>query len=305
MDEIKVGIIGLDTSHCPAFTRILNDAQHEYHVPGAHVVGAFPGGSELFSRSRDRVQGFTRQLREEYGVRMYDDIPALVQDVDAILIESVDGRQHLDQLRELAGQAAEGPKPVFVDKPLATSTADARQIIQIASGAGIPLMSSSSLRYAAGIADLAEEGERVMSCEAFGPAPILEDYPGLFWYGIHSAEILMSYMGRGCETVRCIPSRDVDVIVAEWGDGRVGVVRGTRFVGGSFGCVVHTAGASACGIAQDEPPYYYSLIKKVVEFFESGVSPVDVHETFEIISMLEAANWSREHLGQIARLERP
>jgi hypothetical protein len=94
--EIKVGMIGLDTSHCPAFTRLLNDDTDKYHLPGARVVGAYPGGSSLFSKSRDRVQGFTAELRDTYGVRIYDDIPALVADVDAILLESVDGRQHLE-----------------------------------------------------------------------------------------------------------------------------------------------------------------------------------------------------------------
>jgi hypothetical protein len=42
----------------------------------------------------------------------------------------------------------------------------------------------------------------------------------------------------------------------------------------------------------------------VIGFLQSGVSPIDVRETFEIVSFLEAANWSREHAGQVTRLER-
>ena len=94
---IKVGMVGLDTSHCPAFTRILNDASNPYHVPGAQVVGAYPGGSAQFSSSRNRVEGYTQELRDKYGIPIYDSIPALVADVDALLLESVDGRQHLEQ----------------------------------------------------------------------------------------------------------------------------------------------------------------------------------------------------------------
>jgi hypothetical protein len=304
MDEIKVGMIGLDTSHCPAFTRLLNDDSNEYHVPGARVVGAYPGGSDLFSLSRDRVQGFTEELRDAYGVRIYDDIPTLVAHVDALLLESADGRQHLEQFEQIVAQLQAGPKPVFVDKPFATSTADARQMIQLATETQTPMMSSSSLRYSAGIVGLAGETERVLSCEAFGPAAILDDYPGLFWYGIHSAEMLYATMGLGCEMVRCIPYEDVDVIMGQWQDGRVGVVRGTRFKGGEFGCVVHTDNGTRCGVAQSTPPGYYGLMQVVVEFFRTGVAPIDVRETFEIASFLEAANWSREHAGQITRLER-
>jgi hypothetical protein len=314
VDEIKVGIVGLDTSHCPAFTRLLNDSAYEYHVPGARVVGAYPGGSDRFSLSRDRVQGFTDELRDTYGVRIYNDIPSLVADVDAVLLESVDGRQHLEQFEQVVDQSGPHHKPVFIDKPLATSTADARQMIQLAGQTQTPVLSSSSLRYSAGIVGLAGSdalpdassgpaGERVLSCEAFGPAAILDDYPGLFWYGIHSAEILYAYMGMGCQALRCIPHKDLDVVIGEWGDGRIGVVRGTRFKGGVFGCVVHTDAGTRCGIAQSRPPGYYDLMVQVIEFLKSGVSPVDIRETFEIVSFLEAANWSREHAGQITRLE--
>jgi hypothetical protein len=304
MTQIQVGIVGLDTSHCPAFTRLLNDDAQEYHVLGGKVVGAYPGGSELFSLSRDRVQGFTDELRDTYGVRIYDDIPALVADVDAILLESVDGRQHLEQLKQVVGAFAGGPKPVFIDKPLATSTVDARQMIQLAERTGTPLLSSSSLRYSAGIVGLDAGPGAVLSCEAFGPAAILDDYPGLFWYGIHSVEMLYAYMGVGCESVRCIPQDELDVIVGQWSDGRVGVVRGTRFKGGQFGCVVHTDDGARCGLAESTPPGYYGLMQVVIDFFQSGVAPIDVQETFEIISFLEAANWSRDHAGQITRLER-
>jgi len=302
--QIKVGIIGLDTSHCPAFTRLLNDDSHEYHVPGARVVGAYPGGSDLFSLSRERVQGFTEELRDTYGVRIYGDIPTLVANVDALLLESVDGRQHREQLDQIVKSCAGSPKPVFVDKPFATSTADARQMIRLAEQTQTPIMSSSSLRYSAGIVGLAGETERVLSCEAFGPAAILDDYPGLFWYGIHSAEILYSYMGTGCTTVRCIPSEDVDVVIGAWEDGRVGVVRGTRFEGGEFGCVVHTGAGARFGLAQRTPPGYYGLMQMVIQFFQTGVSPIDVRETFEIVSFLEGANRSRDLTGQITLLER-
>ena len=290
---IRIGMVGLDTSHCPAFTGMLNETGHKWHVPGAQVVGAYPGGSDQFSRSRDRVQGFTDELKSKYGIAMYSGIEQLVADVDAVLLESVDGRQYLEQFRQMAVG-----KPVFIDKPLATSTDDAREIIRLAEGTHTPILSCSSLRYNEGIEHIVGEGEGVVSCEAFGPAAILEDYPGLFWYGIHSAEILFSIMGVGCKVVRCIPQRDVDVVIGEWNDGRTGVVRGTRFDKNEFGCVVHTDAGTRHGIYKDVPPGYFLLLRRVVEFFQTGVSPVDIQETFDIVSFLEAADRSRDRGGQ-------
>jgi len=293
---LRIGMVGLDTSHCVAFTRLLNDSGDPHHFPGGKVVAAYPGGSDLFSLSRDRVGGFTQQLRDEFRVRIVDSIAALAADVDAFLLESVDGRQHLEQFAQLAVG-----KPVYIDKPLATSTADAREIIKLARETDTPLMSCSSLRYAAGVAELVAAGERVLSCEAFGPAAILPDYPGLFWYGIHSAEMLFAQMGAGCEEVRCIERDDTDVVIGTWEDGRTGVLRGTRLGKDAFGCIAHTDAGVRSALAGSDPPYYALLMARVMHFFTTGTSPIDLAETFDIIAFLEATDLSRAQGGMPAQ----
>ena len=95
MSELKVGMIGLDTSHVSAFVKLLNDPTNEFHVPGVRIVKAFPGGSAKFSSSINRVEGFTNELREK-GVEIVDSIEALAG-LDAYFLESVDGDQHLEQ----------------------------------------------------------------------------------------------------------------------------------------------------------------------------------------------------------------
>ena len=293
---IRIGMVGLDTSHCSAFARILGETDYEYHLPGARLSGAFPGGSELFALSRDRVQGFTQELSSKYEVPMYHRIADLARDVDAILLLSGDGRQHLEQFSQIAIG-----KPVFVDKPLAVSTDTARELIRVAKATRAPIMSSSALRYAAGIDGLVSRDAQILSCESFGPAPILADYPGLFWYGIHSAEILFSFMGPGCSAVRCLSAEHMDVIIGEWEDGRLGVVRGTRLGSDDFGCVVHAEAGVTCGVARSTPPYYFLLLQKVLEFLRTGESPVSIEETFEIIAFIEAADRSKAQGGTLTR----
>ena len=295
---MRLGMVGLDTSHCSAFAKILNDPEYEYHLLGARVVGAFPGGSELFSLSRKRVRGFTEELHGKYGVTLYNNIEDLSSDVDALLLLSGDGRQHLEQFKQMMVG-----KPVFIDKPLVVSSETARELIGLAGAAHTPIMSSSSLRYAAGIADMVDQGAQVYSCESFGPAPILEDYPGLFWYGIHSIEILFSFMGPGCRTVRCLSSEHMDVIIGEWEDGRMGVVRGTRLGSDEFGGVVHTNTGVKCGTAKNTLPFYFLLLQNVLEFFRTGISPVSIEETFNIIAFIEAADKSKAKEGTLIRLE--
>ena len=290
--ELKIGMVGLDTSHCEAFAKILHDESYEYHLPGARIVGVYPGGSAQFTKSRERVQGFTDTLQKGYGATRYDDLATLAAAVDAIFLESVDGRQHAEQFAQLAVG-----KPIFIDKPLTTSTADARALIAKAQATGTPVMSCSSLRYASGIADLVGAEEKVLTAEAFGPAVLLDDFPGLFWYGIHSAEVLNLLMGTGCQQVQCVERAEQDMVIGDWGDGRVGILRGTRAGAGQFGCVVHTDKTVKASIAQATPPYYYLMLQAVLPFFHSGHSPIALADTYEIVAFLEAAEQSRAHGG--------
>ena len=105
MVAVKVGMIGLDTSHVVAFTQLLNNPEAQYHVPGAQVICAFPGGSPDWEMSWSRLEGFTQQV-QEFGVKIVDSIAEVAQTSDAILLESVDGRVHLAQFREIAPMAS-------------------------------------------------------------------------------------------------------------------------------------------------------------------------------------------------------
>ena len=140
---IRIGMIGLDTSHVVGFTSMLNDPSHEHHVPGAQMVAAFKGGSQDVEASYTRVDKFTSELRDNWGVEIVDTIPQLCEKVDAIMLESVDGRAHLEQ----AEPVIEAGLPLFIDKPMAASLADAIKIAQLARKASVPCFSSSSLRF--------------------------------------------------------------------------------------------------------------------------------------------------------------
>ena len=290
MDELKLGMIGLDTSHCPAFAKLLQDEDSPYHVAGGRIAAAFPGGSRDLAVSYNRVEKFTDQMGDEFGVEIKDSIEAVMEDVDAVLLESVDGRQHLEQFRAIAPFG----KPVFIDKPLTADVDEAKEIIALAEKHGAPFYSCSSCRFARGVAELGE-GKDIRGCEAFGPASILDDFPGLFWYGIHSAEVLFSKMGCGCREVVSHKTDLADAVTGLWDDGRVGTLYGHRIEKGpGFGCTVFYSGGVEQGVAGDEPPGYALLLGPMIEFFRGADAPVPPAETLEIIAFLDAANRSRD-----------
>ena len=294
MTKMKIGMVGLDTSHCEAFTEILHNDTLPYHVAGAEISAAFPGGSNLTAFSRDRVAGITEKMRDEKGVKICDSIAEMAEGMDAFMLESVDGRQHLEQFKMLA----EYGKPVFMDKPMACSFEDAKNIAAIAKDKNIPLMTASAIRYASGIDKLHDPEAQIYSCEAFGPMNLPDDYPAYFWYGIHSAELLYSFMGKGCKTVQAIHQENSDLLIGEWNDGRIGILRGLRYANVSFGCTLHTDKGVQTQLALGEPPFYAQLMKHIIPFFKEKHSPIALEESLEIVAFLDAATHSRENAGK-------
>jgi hypothetical protein len=194
--DIRLGIIGTDTSHVTAFTRILNDPSSPNHIPGTRVVAAYKGGSPDVKSSISRVDKFAADLQQRWNVEIVPDIPTLCEKVDGILLESVDGRVHLEQ----AKQVIAARKPMFIDKPLAATLEDAREIARLAKEAGVPWFTSSSLRYSDIATKLKFDDTR--GAITWGPGPTEpHHYLDLSWYGIHPVELLFTLMGTGCEEV--------------------------------------------------------------------------------------------------------
>src|SRR5512140_346328 len=188
--QIRIGIVGTDTSHVIAFTRVLNDPAAKNHIPGARIVAAYKGGSPDVESSRTRVEGFAKELAEKWNVEIVSDIPTLCKKVDAVLLESVDGRTHLAQARQIIAAR----KPVFIDKPLAATLEDAREIARLAKEAGVPWFSASSLRY--GEIGVGMKFPDARGVTVWGPGPTEPHHQlQLSWYAIHPVEMLYTLLG--------------------------------------------------------------------------------------------------------------
>ncbi|MGN7759952.1 Gfo/Idh/MocA family protein [Paenibacillus sp. 22594] len=293
MKTIRVGIVGLDSSHALAFTRLLNDKKDAYHVPGGEVTIAFPGGSADFELSYSRVAGYTEQLRSQYGVKIVETPEDVAEECDAILLASADGRVHLEGFRRVASYG----KPVFIDKPLSVTSIDAKAIVELARLHGVPLVSCSALRYAEGLTEalLQADSCSIIGVDCYGPLDIQPTQPGLFWYGVHSAEMLFRTLGTGCVKVSAITSGDHDLITGVWENGMIGTIRGNRKGNTGFGALLHkNTKTQFIDISSHPKPYYASLMEKIMNLFITGISDIDTEQTLQIIRFLEAANESRE-----------
>jgi predicted dehydrogenase len=296
---IRLGVLDFDTSHVVEFTRRLNHIEgtpQEQWVEGARVVIGCPGESRLMP---ERIAGFTEQMKK-FGVKLVDKPEEMIGKVDGMLIESVDGTVHYERARPFL----EAGMPCFIDKPFTCSVEDARKIIDLSIKRKAPVFSSSSLRYAPEVTAYQQHQRdkqgALIGAVTWGPAtasPQPQRNAGLFHYGIHAVEMLYTLMGAGCQQVVNVYEQGAEVVTGRWKDGRIGTVRGMRKGVTPFGFTVF-AEKGVLTSAVETRFIYRELLKKVVEFFQTGRSPVAVEETLEIIAFIEAANTSGSHHGQ-------
>ena len=294
-EDVKVGIIGIDTSHASAFTSLLNRPNKKPEHEGFRVVAAYQWGSRDIPSSVDRYPRFLKDMANN-GVEMVDSIPALLAKVDAVLLETNDGRLHLEQALEVFKSG----KRVYVDKPVAHTLVDTLKMFDAAKRYNCPFFSSSALRYVKN-AQAARAGEfgRVRGAVTYSPSGAEPHHSRYYWYGMHAFEPLMTIMGRGVKEVSCAKGGgNVEVVTGVWKDGRVGVAWcGTPWYGGVIMCADRKQGERGM-VQMGGYEGYEKLLGHILEFFRTGVVPIDPDETIELFAFMEAAAQSYERGGE-------
>ncbi len=294
--QIKIGIIGLDTSHSTAFTKLLNGDDKKAEYKDFKIVAAYPYGSKTIKSSFDRIPEYTEEV-EKYGVEIVNSIAELLSKVDCVMLETNDGNLHLKQAEEVF----KAGKIVFIDKPIGASLAQAIAIFELANKYNVPVFSSSALRFSKETLKLrnGELGE-VMGADCYSPAKGEPSHPDFSWYGIHGVETLFTVMGTGCKSVNRMSSEGTDVVVGLWEDGRIGTFRGIREGKAGYGGTAFTSkGIEPVGGYDG----YGLLLDEILKFFETLAVPVSEKETIEIFTFMEASNESKRQGGKIISME--
>ena len=124
---MRIGIIGLDTSHSTAFTELINSGSDETFSKGFRVVAAYPYGSKTIQSSYERIPGYIEKVKAN-GVEITSSIADLLEKVDCVLLETNDGRLHLEQ----AVEVFKSGKICYIDKPIGATLGDAIAIYEMA-----------------------------------------------------------------------------------------------------------------------------------------------------------------------------
>jgi hypothetical protein len=292
--QIKIGIIGLDTSHSIAFTKFLNgenENEKAEEFKQFRVVAAYPYGSRTIGSSYERIPGYIGQVKE-MGVEIVQSIAELLDKVDCVMLETNDGNLHLEQAYEVF----QAGKITFIDKPLGATLAQAIAIYSLAKKYGVPVFSSSSLRYVEQTQKIRNGNfGDVLGADCYSPHHREPSHPDFGWYGIHGVEMLFTVMNTGCVSVNRMSSDSTDVVVGKWNDGRIGTFRALQQGRSIYGGTAFTKnGLVEIGTYQG---YEYLLIE-ILKFFKTGIAPITEKETLEIFTFMEASNESKRKGGK-------
>lgn len=293
---IKVGIIGLDTSHAPAFIGMMNSENPKPEFAGFKVVAAYPYGSRTIESSMKRIPGYIEKAKEN-GVEIVNSIADLLKKVDCVMLETNDGNVHLEQ----AAEVLKSGKTMFIDKPVAANLTEAIAIFMLADKYKVPVFSSSALRYVPQNQDL-RNGKfgKVIGADCCSPAPGEPSHPDFSWYGIHGVETLFTVMGTGCQQVSRVSAPGTDVVTGLWEGGRIGTFRGIREGKDAYG---GTAYCSTGKVPVGEYSGYECLLVQIAQFFRTKVVPIPANETIEIFTFMEASNESKRQGGCLVSMQ--
>jgi predicted dehydrogenase len=302
---MRIGAIGIDSSHTPVFTNRINTLNKEgktkcrvthFWDPGNHEW-QHPDGP---AQSMKDVAKWREDTIKE-GAAQVSSLKELLDNVDGVMVLNINGHRHL----ELSiGPIARG-MPTYVDKPLTCSLDQARSLLAMTRQYGARCYSASSLRFVEEIGklDRAKLGD-IVAIDAFGNGETLEMMPHLWHYGCHSIEMVdaifrWSGQGAGVEKVSAvvIPGKGpaatsgshlVDMV---YRDGRLARIRMDRNGAWAFGATVHgTKGVQQFVV--DFGPVYTRLVAGMVRFFEGGEPPAPLRDIVENVAVMEAGNRS-------------
>ena len=219
-----------------------------------------------------REGGITnKEWAEKFGVELCETQEEVIEKSDYLIVMAPDSSERHEELCKLALVSG---KPTYVDKTFSVGLDDGQRIA--ANATDTPFFSTSSLRYDAQLQAIDKNDIEVIDCRG----------PGLFgMYTIHMLEPLYILMGKA-KRVLALGCGDSPTLLYDYGDNRRAVLNYVSFDIGFSSSVRYKDGS--CKVLTFDSDYFKEFVKVLVNFFETGIPPVKIEDTLDIMSMLDA-----------------
>lgn len=321
---VRIGILGFDNYQAVEYVQMYNNPQAAGDLAGLRVTAALPAISPDYPDSAALTERWLPQILSVNAkpsdpakavpvVEIVKSIDELLARCDAVMIWSLDGRQHLAQ----ATAVLKARKPLFIGRPLASDVEDARAIFRLAAETKTPCWSCSQHRYSPGFIGMRNHPEvgKVLGVDVYGGFDVKAAPADQLTRLIHSLETLYTILGPGCVQVACQSTPTAELVTGVWKDGRVATIRGVKQGAVKYSATVFgdkgvsTAGIYGHGVpvggvvpTNDKYMGYGGLAIEMAKFFKGAPAPVSPAETLEMFAFLQAIEESRARQGAAVSL---
>ncbi len=185
---IRIGAIGIDSSHLSEFTKRIN-ALNDSGETKCQVTTFWSDGKH--DLPEDQVAKW-REATISLGATEAKSLDELLSNVDATMVLAVNGNRHL----ELALPSLRHGLPTYVDKPLTCDLKQAKELLAVARSSDARCYSASSLRFASEVTEMDKSKlGKMIAIDAYGPGELNASMQGLFFYGVHTIEMVDAIWG--------------------------------------------------------------------------------------------------------------
>lgn len=292
--EMKIALIGLDTSHTVEFARRMQapDCEKNQRVNGLKAVSCLSFLTPFTSRKI--LEERTEQLRV-WGVKVTESFEEAIDGCDAVMLEINDAAYHLEYLEKCVNLK----KPLFLDKPLTDTIQNGKKICDLVKKYNLKFFSASSLRFRPQLLEACQKMNNPLSASVYGYLGEAPAGSSIIWYGVHTFEMLERIMGRGARSVSTQKVASGVVCIVAYPEEKHGIVELSTNTWGYSGCLRHKDDSIPFTI--DMSAAYTDLLREVKRFFETGIPPVQLDDTLEVMALLDAAERSFQS-GSVERI---
>ncbi|MEI7435392.1 MAG: Gfo/Idh/MocA family oxidoreductase [bacterium] len=268
----RIGIIGAENSHAAAIAREINIAG----TPAGFAVTKIWGETPEFAASTAKAG----QIPE-----IVSDPQEMLGQVDGVMVDHRDGQYHVAAARPFV----EAGIPVFVDKPLSTSLAEAREFLRFRRERGVAVTTLSGIPHQSCIGGIRRKLGALGALRAVhlnGPGDPHSRYGGVFFYGIHQVDLMVSLFGIQAESAIAVINGSTLASVVTYPDG-LNVTIGMPGVKSFSITAVGAEGAFHEEITMDASSYA-ATTELFTTMFRDGTEPYDDARMLAPIAVLEA-----------------
>lgn len=277
----KIVILGCENSHADAFLKCIAEKAEFSHI---EVIG-------VYSDDREAAQ----KLHDQFHVPVMDNYDDAVGKVDGVVITARHGDSHY----KFAKPYIPSGVPMFIDKPITVTEADAAEFMSALKEKGIKVTGGSSLRHAFLVQSLRSAEKQQIGGRAVGgmfraPLSINNPHGGFFFYSQHLIEMVLEVFGRFPKAVQVIDRTEQTMTVQFYYENFS--VSGLYTIGNGEYFAARFAFTDSQGgfVRAQGDEWYYGEFKAFVDLVDGGEMDLSYEELFAAVYILNAIHRSME-----------